>query len=472
MARDKREETPADSKAFRAVFANFSQNPVRFRPSGPFCEKPRMGSAEAESRPFMSESDFEAAFRRAIKRTCGAGWYVRESSGRIRLDVRGEKGLTLDLKWNQEGADRALPRIQEIFKRFAAGAASLAEAANLTNTASSEQDIDLQELVETWRRTKPNTSDATFDKDHRPSINNALRLLASKNPPPDGERLCEAALAQWSGTSQALKRQQRSLRYFLEWAVKRGALKPRYLPGTPLTIKAPDKKTGYPLSDAQILRLLDSIQTEVTGNSGHSLRDVEAAKRWKFAIQLAAVYGLRPEDLNWLTVKQGPEGPELWSMYRKSKGGIHGKRTKERRLAPLFVRDLDGTPLDWNLLGRFQLGEKLPSLGPTGLGKPMTDKKGEPVESVAADRLKTYLSRRPVWKQLVAEGALLGETCTAYSFRHRFVKESYAAGFDRIQISEMCGHTVDVHDRNYARFQPSGTAKAYAKANEGAVMAV
>ncbi len=45
-------------------------------------------------------------------------------------------------------------------------------------------------------------------------------------------------------------------------------------------------------------------------------------ERWKFAIQLCAVYGLRPEEPRYLRTKDGVEGKELWIICQKSKDGI------------------------------------------------------------------------------------------------------------------------------------------------------
>ena len=83
------------------------------------------------------------------------------------------------------------------------------------------------------------------------------------------------------------------------------------------------ERIGFPLSDSQIIRLVDSIKNP----------------KWRFAIQLMATYGLRPEDLKYLHTRNN--GKELWSDYRKSKGGKKGETTEPRQLFPLFVQDID-----------------------------------------------------------------------------------------------------------------------------------
>jgi integrase len=150
------------------------------------------------------------------------------------------------------------------------------------------------------------------------------------------------------------------------------------------------RREGYPLSDAQILRLLDGLPR---GESGD---------RWIFAIQLLASYGLRPEELRHLLLRPGAEGPQLWCSYQK-KGG--GGQTRPRRLYPLPVRDLDGSTPDWGLIGLLQMHEPLPPLGPVGN---------------AGSAIKTYLNRQRIWQQLRAEVDAGGDVLVPYSFRHRY----------------------------------------------------
>ena len=80
---------------------------------------------------------------------------------------------------------------------------------------------------------------------------------------------------------------------FLNWAVQRGHLKPIYSPPAALPETLKPKRVGYPLTDAQILQLLDNLP------------EGERHERWCFAIQLCAVFGLRPEEVRWLRVKDG-----------------------------------------------------------------------------------------------------------------------------------------------------------------------
>ena len=94
----------------------------------------------------------------------------------------------------------------------------------------------------------------------------------------------------------------------------------------------------------------------------------EVHDRWRFAIQLCAVYGLRPEELRHLLIKDGVSGAKLLTTYQKSMGGTKGAKTEPRRLRPLFLRDADGSAIDWRLQARLQVGEQLLTLNRDGDG--------------------------------------------------------------------------------------------------------
>ena len=85
----------------------------------------------------------------------------------------------------------------------------------------------------------------------------------------------------------------------------------------------------------------------------------EKDPRWQFNYQLLAVYGLRPEELRFLVIKDGVRSKELWTTYEKSMGGVKGQKTEPRKLAPLYVKDGQGC-IDWNLLERVEKKEELP----------------------------------------------------------------------------------------------------------------
>ena len=376
-------------------------------------------------------------FRQQIAATCGDSWYVRNNRGRIRLEVRDAGTVSLPYEWTARGSALALPRIQQIFKRWNGGQITLAAAAQNADTSSSHQKLDFNELLAKYRAFVPNAGDKTWQYNYLPVLKNCATAFKDR-PPVDGEVLAMQCLKQWEQGSRMRQTSRQKLYGFLNWAVQRGHLKPIYAPPATLPEMLKPKRVGCPLTDAQILQLLDNLP------------EGEAHDRWRFAIQLCAVYGLRPEELRHLRIKDGANGSELWTIYQKSMGGTKGAKTEPRRLHPLLVRDADGSAIDWNLQARLQVGEALPPLNRDGDG---------------GQAINQYLRRRKVWMSLRDEAEHQGEQLTPYSFRHRYAKGMHAANIPIANISEAMGHTIEVHLKSYARFKPNATADLVAAVN-------
>lgn len=390
-----------------------------------------------------ADDSWIAPFRRQVKHTTGAGWSVLDSRGAMRLMVREPnqqaQSITLPYPWSEEGAAKALPRIQQIYKRYATGDMSLLDAAQRAETASSNQQLDWPQLIKEFRKFRPQANDRTWKQKYLPVLNRAAVLFdGTHKKPADGTALCMQALEKWEHGSRQRQLMRQNLFAFLNWAVERRQLKSCYLPPAHLPEIRKPKRVGYALSDSQIIQLLESLPAG------------DRHERWRFAIQLLTVYGLRPEELRYLAVKHGPAGDELWCTYRKSKGGRKGDRTEPRRLYPLLVRDHTGVPIDWHLQERLSIGEERPPLGKSGHG---------------AEALLTYLRRKPVWSSLQEQANHLDEKLVPYTFRHRYAKESHAAGIPIANIAAAMGHTVEVHLQSYARFTPDATADLYAAHN-------
>ena len=359
----------------------------------------------------------------------------------MRLQARRTDGsyesMMLPYEWSADGASKALPRIQQIFKRYVQESTTLAIAGKEADTASSHQKVNWEELIDSFRQQKPQVNERTWLVKYVPVLKRAHVLMNGPKRPLDGHELCSSALERWDHGTRQRQIMRQNLYAFLNWAVQRGFLKAIYLPPADAPETRKPKRVGYALADAQILRLLDDLPQGDTHD------------RWGFAIQLCAVYGLRPEELRYLRIKDGSKGPELWTTYRKSQGGRKGGRTEPRRLHPLHVRDVDG-PVDWNLQSRLQIGEQLPPLGQQGN---------------AGDALGTYLKRKAIWQQLKTEIKALDEELTAYSFRHRYAKQAHSANLPIANIAQAMGHTIEVHLGSYARFKPDATENLFAAVN-------
>ncbi|ABB26407.1 possible phage integrase family [Synechococcus sp. CC9902] len=376
-------------------------------------------------------------FRDQVRASTASDWWVLNNRGRMRLQVKGVGSISLPYPWTLEGSTQGLPRIQQIFKRWANGQITLAQAAQSANTSSSHQQLNFSQLIDKYRQFVPNAGETTWKTFYLPVLRNCTKAFSDR-PPVDGEALCIACLQQWEQGSRMRQTSRQKLYGFLNWAVQRGHLKPIYSPPATLPEVLKPKRVGYPLSDAQILQLLDNLP------------EGDPHNQWRFAIQLCAVYGLRPEELRHLRIKSGASGSELWTIYRKSMGGTKGAKTEPRRLHPLLLRDADGTAIDWNLQARLAVCEKLPPLNREGDG---------------GQALNQYLRRREMWMALRDEAEHNGEQLTPYSFRHRYAKQAHAARLAVAEISEAMGHTIEVHLKSYARFKPDKTAANFAAVN-------
>ena len=332
----------------------------------------------------------------------------------------------LPYEWSQAGSVEALKRITEIYKRLRSGM-SLQHAARGSETASSHQQIEWSHLIDQFKEQRPAAGEKTWKEHYLPVLTRAGILIDRAS---DGTELMHEALRPCKQGSRIRQINRRNLAAFLTWAVQRTHLKPAFLPPAHTPEILSPKRVGYPLSDAQILRLLDGIPDP----------------RWHFAVQLCSEMGLRPEELRWLRIRDG----NLWTIYRKSMGGRRGDKTEPRRLHSLPIKDLDGEQQRWNLEKRIAAGEELPPL--------RTDGKG-------AQALSTYLRRREVWQALQAEAEHSGEQLTPYSFRHRYARECHRAGLSVADIANAMGHTIEVHLGSYARFTPDATAAAFAAVN-------
>ncbi len=369
-----------------------------------------------------------------------ASWYVQESRGKIRLLVKEDgrtQTLTLENDWSVKGSTEAIKRISLIYKNFYSdlGNRSLEKSSIVVDKSSSNSEIDFKELFEQFRAFCPSASDTTWSKSYEPVLHTAQELLErSKGKPQNGEELMTSSLKKWEQGSRSRQIARRALQKFLDWAVFRGKLPTQY---APVKIKETLKKkrVGYALTDSQILQLIAS----------------EKDPKWQFNYQLLAVYGLRPEELRFLVIKDGVRGKELWTTYEKSMGGTKGQKTEPRKLAPLLLKDGKGF-INWNLQERLEKGEQTGSVGKLGKG---------------SDALRTKLIRNPIWNKFKKEADKQKEVLVPYAFRHRYAKVAHQRSVEMNltikDIAFVMGHTVEVHQQNYARFMPEDTFAKFEK---------
>ena len=235
-------------------------------------------------------TDWATQLRKAIKSQVGRGWLVMPDYGRMRLQVRRPgiktQSMNLPFAWEEAAWVDALQHIKVIAKAFNEGGVDLKGAAKVATVVRSDHDTDWTAAAAAYRQHKQRVSDRTWRQKYTPVFEAALKALGSKNAPTNGADLCDAALKRWAPGTRQRQIMRQSLSGFLRFCVQRRSFKSCWLP--PAAVDGEyvnEKRIGYPLTDAQVLRLVDAVP------------DTAAGHRWRFALQLLAVYGLRPEDL-------------------------------------------------------------------------------------------------------------------------------------------------------------------------------
>ncbi|WP_245151618.1 integrase [Prochlorococcus marinus] len=380
-------------------------------------------------------------FRTALKSKCGKNWTVYNSRGIVRLQVGkrpNEETLSTAYKWSEDTWIDALNRITTINQIFteSKGKIDLKTAYAISSSASSILELDWPDALNSYRSFKTNVSEKTWKSKHLPVLHIALTLLNKKKKPKNAEELSNLALSKWTKGTTQRRHMRIALNSFLNYVVQRQDFPSKWLPPVMSDDEAvtTTKRIGYPLSDSQILRLVDSVKNP----------------RWKFALQLMATYGLRPNDLKHLHTRNN--GNELWSDYRKSQGGKKGLTTQPRQLFPLFVEDIDGSKNNWNLMKKIHIKEELPTIN---------DKGG------AGQAVGRFLRDNKVWQQLKKEAEDERQQLTPYSFRHRYAYVGHNRQKDDgtyrapKQIADAMGHSLDVHLSSYSRFMTKELAKNF-----------
>ena len=391
-------------------------------------------------------------FRKAVKTSCPKGWLVmqgKKESTRVQIRKDGKKiaDISIPYKWEEKHWPNALLRIKTAAKAFEENPKlELKTCFSIAHTISNETKINWEESIEAYRQFKKDlVKDSTWRSKYDPVFKNVIKAMKSKNLMPlNGPSLCKVALKQWRQGTPIRRHMRLALFGFLRFCVQSQQFESTWLPPavTDKDLVVTKKRVGYPLTDSQIIRLIDSLPQNDPG------------KKWRFGFQCMAVYGLRPEDLRYIHTRNS--GQEIWTDYEKSKGGKKGEKTKSRRLYPLLVNDIDG-PINWHLKEQLAICEKeglnlLPCLGKEGN---------------AGDACKTYLSRRNVWNTIKKEISQENQKLTSYSFRHRYAYYGHnrpkADGTYRAskQVAHAMGHTLDTHLLSYSRFQAEELASAF-----------
>ena len=367
------------------------------------------------------------ALRDQLKLSVGSAYRVGEQRGKTKLDVRFQNGTrqyqTLDIAWlpaNSRKIQESVEKIaglvtggrnvKEAYLALFGGSLPVPEAAE----SASSLLVQAWELFGAYKIRKNLIKESTWNKDYATSGKRLKEVSDAK----DAFDLLDRAADKWEAGSRQRQISLQHISAMLKWGISREGnyILPsdRWTPPIELKgfygEKVEAKIDAVPLQDEEIISFLESLPVE----SKHP-RDKEAAKRWKFAFQLMAAYGLRPIEIKHLQFENG----EIWCNYIKRSGG---GQTKRRRL-----RCLNEWETEWNLLERVKTNEPLP-LAKVGV----------------ADAARTYLKRHKSWDALAKAGK------TSYSFRHGYALRCHQQYGLSVRIAAaLMGHSTDTHTRSY-----------------------
>lgn len=411
------------------------------------------GVLKADWAPTLRASIAEAGVPR--------GWSVTRSGSYARLRVRtGAGGKTcwtknLKVPWAINNIGAITEMVVDLHQRTTHGL-SLDEAwaqlspaehddVSLPGHVSLIGGVNWDALVQNYYRDRERNGTRIGERtmlEERRYLGAALAVLGTKNPPTTAYKLIDAALEQgnWSDAPRSRQCAVRAICRFLQYAIDHEGLSPEWeLPPRQKAKLAGDGRCDdalpvAPLTDSQIIELIDSVQTPA----------------WQNALLLMATYGLRPAELLHLSVEVNPDTgmEQLYCSYRKACGGRTTKlETEPRFLHPCPLRDAKGRDRNGDLTAAWKAG-LLPL-------PPMADK-GKAVSQ--------YLYRQPLWKRWTAEFAAQGKRLRPYSLRNSYSIRCHARGINTAAVSLAMGHSERTHSASYLVTTGKVASEAFASA--------
>jgi len=415
--------------------------------------------------------DWEDTIRAVVshalsQKGCRRGWTVLNHRGHARLNIAAGAGrgrrrqVLLPIPWECDQIDHIRDVVVQVYEQFQQGIEPDACVARLpradgSRAAEGEPGSgrgtqtghpgrprprgmaavlapgDWEELIAAFREHKLISGEikpSTWHRVYRHHMNHVLGAVAAVAPPQNAKQLLEALARIWADKPGGRTRQIQiqSTAALLRWAVAERRLGEDWEPPQDLAVfvgrSRAAKAITTPLEVEHILALVRAIPDA----------------RWRFAFQLMAAYGLRPEELQHLQIRQG----RLWCMYEKvaSRG-----KTRPRVLRPLPWAD------GWRLEERFPTQE-LPPMQP-GLG---------------GGYVGHYLMNRPLWKELRRVYEAKGEKLVPYSCRHGYAHRAHViCDLPPKVVAAAMGHSVQTHLAAYSRWCGDDVVDdAFAKAGQ------
>ncbi len=405
--------------------------------------------------PRINNQEYWAVGLRKGVSKLAKGWTVEEARGNVRLVIRvpdtPKQSVVLPFAWNELAADDAYIRVRNIFVTMREEGRDLKTAAQITSgdAPKLQTEHDWRGAIDRFKIQKTKhgktVKEVTWAKKYEPVVTDAVDLL-EKGKASNPETLIDLCIRNWEAGSRTRQERARNLVQFLKHCVYREKFPVAWIPTTELKDHIGEKKTdsvsnaGDPITDQQIINLINSFP------------DTDNANKWADAVRLMSELGLRPIELNFLSVKTDRKTgkPYWWCSYQKRSGG---GTTKPRQVHPLPLVDDQGEVQQWNLMKRWQ-AKMIPL--------PSCEKQ---------NALKDFLRKQPYWNSLKEELKANDENLKPYSLRHSYSLRGHQRNIDGGSMASSMGHSYECHCREYSWASKEGTESAFEKANKTLAMA-
>ena len=376
----------------------------------------------------------------AIKEQHRFGYSVRPMRGKVQVqrfwsDTGKRETVTLPVAWEKGCQRDVLNGINAINDGLQKGL-SLKTAAALAfdaTTPGPKAKTNWLRVVDHYHQFKVENGlikESTWQKEYVPRLSWLVETVSKPDAPSNGKTLLEAMRWGSNGVGEpgSISRKRR-IQYcadFLRYAVDECGVDQRWAPPRPSVIKtiigskaantalAPNEGQAIALTDDQFLRLFESIKDQ----------------RWRMAVGLLGVFGLRAVELNYCS--PGEQG--LLVTYEK-RNNMNKTRPRE-----VPVLDPEGHP---------GLGQKLLLMLGTGLVPmpPLGNSDGQ-----AGISVNQALNRNPVWQELRQEARKQGKRLSSYSLRHCFADRCAMSGsIPPKAAAAAMGHSLNTHLQVYQK---------------------
>ena len=392
------------------------------------------------------------ALRDMLKTSIGPAWRVMEQSGKTKIDVRfsdkTRSYATIPIPWlpaRSRDIEDAVIKIANIVQ----GGRTLKEAVEAIYGTNKKVPIAVQApsaemLRNCWESygshqiDKNKIKKSTWETDYAKVFKRIDDVLDQCI---DVDTLLDFAGDNLEAGSRGKEIAVRTLAAWLRWAVDKNYLDAkRWTPPAEKSQKIKDfigeksgpRKDGIPLYDDEILKVIDEIEKINT----------PASKKWAYVVKLISCYGLRPHEVQFLSVETIGGQKNVYCSYQKRSGaGITDKR-ELFGLHPEWEQQ-------WDLI-RFIETQEIPF--PT-------------FSYGVAEALRKYLIKPRIEGDSYFKKLKKKRNVTPYSFRHGWAwrvhtDPKYSNKINTCVAASLMGHSHAVHLEYYGNWTPKGSIRS------------